>query len=132
MRGIWQGKEWFSIYTKKQFSHEQITIHLWNKNRINAFGEFTVKAVNQCFKRISLDNDNLERIKEYSFKIIHATKQLLTDYQEALGVIPPKGLENVNIAFTNFYNPIFNSLRKFANDINDAKLKEKIESMIFV
>lgn len=89
-------------------------------NRINAYCEFTTKTVNQCFERVSIDNDNFERIKEYSIKIIDATEKIANDYKEVLGVIPPEGFENVHTAFINFYNPIFDGLRKFANDINEA------------
>lgn len=88
--------------------------------RVDAYCQFTTKTVNQCFERISIDNDNFERIKEYSNKILEATEKIANDYKEVLGIIPPRYFENVHTAFLNFYNPIFGNLRKFATDIQEA------------
>jgi hypothetical protein len=86
---------------------------------IDGYGQFVAKAVNQCFDRISIQQDNFNQIKEYSLKILDATVKISNDSKEALSIIPPSGFEAVHTAFTNLYTPIFKSLRKFANDIID-------------
>jgi hypothetical protein len=90
--------------------------------RQQAYCEFVTKTLNQCLGHISMEADDVQQTRDASFRIVDATKKLVLDYQEVLGIVSPNGFEQAHAAFIAYYPHILGTLWKLSDDIENATL----------
>ena len=97
--------------------------------RISSYCSFVTNALNQCFGVITFKEDNCDSVREGASRVLEATKKVIQDYKDVLGIIPPENYEFAHQKFLAFYPKTLGVMWQLASDI--AMATEKAQPKMF-
>jgi len=89
--------------------------------RIDGYANFLTAVINQSLGlEVSKKEPDLQQIKNDCRKILEATDKFVDDYKSLFSVIPPQGFWGAHERLLKIYYAFFQSLSRFADDIERA------------
>jgi len=111
------------VYVEKTFYNLKQWLNLGQTRlaRIDSYANFLTAVINQSLApTISKKEADLQQIKSDCEKIMDATEKFVEDYKSLFGIVPPQGFSEVHEKLLKVYTAFFESLSRFADDIEKA------------